>query len=113
MILRDKFPVAVAGASGGSQIITATVQTLLRMLDMDQEPYESIHSPRSHHQLFPDGVFTEPSQPDQIVEGWRERGHNVSVGRFIFTGVSAVKRIKSGLILGSGDCRKGGAARSF
>ena len=113
IILREKFPVAVAGASGGSQIITATAQTLLRMLDMDQDPNEAIHSPRAHHQLLPNKVVTEASQYEHIVEGWMERGHEVSVGKFIFTGVSAVKRLKSGLILGSGDSRKGGAASAF
>lgn len=44
---------ALAGASGGSAIITATLQILLRVVYFNQTIKEALDSPRLHNQLQP------------------------------------------------------------
>lgn len=50
---------AVAGASGGPRIITATLQVLLGALAVDGDARESISRPRVHHQWIPDVLRME------------------------------------------------------
>ncbi len=114
IVIQNKKPVIVTGASGGSQIITATLQSIVRMLDMDLDPHTAIHSPRLHHQLLPESAFVEATASEAVIKGLESKGHKVLVGNnYIFTGVSAVKRTSSGLLQGSGDERKGGASRAY
>jgi gamma-glutamyltranspeptidase/glutathione hydrolase len=46
----------VTGASGGSRIITATLQSLWNVLDRNLSLYEALAAPRFHDQLNPDVV---------------------------------------------------------
>ena len=46
----------VAGASGGSRIITATINVLIQMLHFQKNPAEAVNAPRAHHQLLPNLV---------------------------------------------------------
>jgi gamma-glutamyltranspeptidase/glutathione hydrolase/leukotriene-C4 hydrolase len=56
--------VAVAGASGGTKIITAVAQVLFRAFYLGQDIKEAVDARRFHHQLFPmnlnyeDGITT-------------------------------------------------------
>ena len=49
----------VVGASGGPRIITAVIQTLLRVLSYGQDPLTAVEAPRLHHQLLPDLAYAE------------------------------------------------------
>ena len=78
------------------------------------DTHSAIDSPRFHHQLLPDVVMSEPREGDKVRKGWVERGHSVYPGNGIFSGVSAVKRIKGGKgFEGSGDERKQGSAVGY
>ena len=46
----------VIGASGGSRIITSTLQTLINMIDFGKSAVEAEKEPRIHHQLLPNEV---------------------------------------------------------
>src|SRR5262245_58112156 len=46
----------VTGASGGSRIITTTLQSLWHVLDQGMSLYEALAAPRFHDQLSPDTV---------------------------------------------------------
>jgi gamma-glutamyltranspeptidase len=106
--------VAAIGASGGSQIISSTAQTIIRMFDMDLDTHAAIHSPRFHHQLLPDVVVTEARESEEIKDGWKSRGHAVNPRYGIFSGVSAVKLLENGEgFEGSGDERKQGSAVGY
>ena len=56
--------VAVAGASGGTKIITAVAQALFRVLYLGDDIKQAVDARRFHHQLFPmnlnyeDGITT-------------------------------------------------------
>ena len=46
----------VAGASGGSRIITATLNVIINLIHYKRNPLEAVNNPRVHHQLLPDVV---------------------------------------------------------
>lgn len=53
----------VAGSAGGSRIITATAQLIMRLLWFGQNVREAVESPRLHHQLTPFHSEYEPGFP--------------------------------------------------
>jgi gamma-glutamyltranspeptidase/glutathione hydrolase len=104
--------VSSIGASGGSQIISATAQTILRMLDMDLDPFAAVHQPRIHHQLVPNELVVEKSFGKDMINAWKSKGHNVTFAK-IFSGVTVASRTPSGLLQSAGDLRKDGSAVAF
>jgi len=52
-------PVMTCGAAGGPRIINATLQTLIRVLDLQQPIQTAIDAPRLHHQWRPDQLVVE------------------------------------------------------
>ncbi|TPX50255.1 hypothetical protein SeMB42_g01391 [Synchytrium endobioticum] len=102
----------VLGASGGSHIITATLQTIINMLDYEQDPLNAIVQPRFHHQLSPNLFATEFGFPTDVIDNMRKRNHNTT-SYLPFTGVAAIRVMNDGTILAAGDPRKGGLASGF
>ena len=98
----------VVGASGGSTIISSTLQVLLAMVVFDIDPADAVALPRIHHQWQPDVLFAEPGLPEDVLAGLRARGHVLDV-RKGFSAVQAVRRGGDGLGQGGADPRKGGA----
>lgn len=49
----------VLGASGGPRIISAVLQTLLRVLAYGEDAFSAVAGPRVHHQLVPDTLYAE------------------------------------------------------
>ncbi|KAL4550318.1 hypothetical protein Ndes2526B_g08473 [Nannochloris sp. 'desiccata'] len=49
----------VLGASGGPRIISAVLQTLLRVLAYGEDVFSAVAGPRVHHQLVPDILYGE------------------------------------------------------
>ena len=70
--------VAVAGGSGGTKIITATAQVLLRALYLGQSVKEAVDARRLHHQLAPMVLGHEQGVTYWLLEGLRATGHNVT-----------------------------------
>lgn len=56
----------VIGTSGGSQIISATAQAVIRMLIFNQTVKEAIDAPRFHNQFLPPITHYESSIPKVI-----------------------------------------------
>lgn len=50
----------VAGSPGGPRIITATLETILNIIDYGMNAQEAVDAPRLHHQWQPDVLFAEP-----------------------------------------------------
>lgn len=59
IVLRNNRPVLVVGASGGPRIITATLQTILNVLDWRDSIHDAVAAPRLHHQLLPNVLHLE------------------------------------------------------
>ena len=68
----------LTGASGGSRIITATLQTLWNVLDRNQTSFQALREPRLHDQLIPNDVQVEYSYNNQTVDYMKQLGHNVT-----------------------------------
>jgi gamma-glutamyltranspeptidase/glutathione hydrolase len=108
---------AVAGASGGPRIITATTQALVNGLLRGEVASAAIGRPRIHHQWIPDTLYWEPladaEQDRLITESLVAKGHSVKAAK----GESAVQLIVRvpgfmgdgvAAFTAAGDPRKGG-----
>ncbi len=60
IILRGNRPELVVGGAGGPRIITATLQTIVNILDFAMPVASAVSSPRVHHQWLPDRLNVEP-----------------------------------------------------
>ncbi|KAJ3012392.1 hypothetical protein HKX48_006301 [Thoreauomyces humboldtii] len=93
----------VAGASGGSRIITATAQAVIDMLSYGMTAKKALAQPRAHHQLLPNEVTVEYEFDDKLRKALTSRGHKIAVlekGKYL-TGVEVVKRASDGSMQGS------------
>ena len=71
---------SVFGASGGSRIITTTLQNALHILDDGMSVAEAVRQPRLHDQLMPNVAIFEESYNAETVNFMKGRGHNVTWG---------------------------------
>jgi gamma-glutamyltranspeptidase/glutathione hydrolase len=105
-------PILTVGAAGGPKIITQVVLTIIRRFDFDLPLPEAVEGPRFHHQWRPNLVTYERGLDEAIVEGLRERGHNVeeirSGGR-----TQAIAVAPDGKLIGVADPRGNGTAAGF
>jgi gamma-glutamyltranspeptidase/glutathione hydrolase len=111
IVLRGETPYLSIGGSGGPRIITATVQTLINVVDFGMGLEAAVAAPRIHDQAVPDRLFVEPALDANIVDGLRKLGHDVVEARDLGA-VGAVQATPRGLI-GAADPRKGGGAAGW
>lgn len=107
LVFDDEGLLAVAGASGGPRIITATMQVLLNVL-AGASADEAVTRPRMHHQWLPNRLYLEPGA---FVEGdvraeLESRGHLLDE-RGQIGNVQLIRRSVSGWDAAC-DPRKGG-----
>jgi gamma-glutamyltranspeptidase/glutathione hydrolase len=60
IVLKDGAVEMVVGSPGGPRIITATLETILNVIDYGMNAQEAVDAPRLHHQWLPDVLFVEP-----------------------------------------------------
>jgi len=60
IVTKNDKPFLVLGAPGGSQIITAVLQTILNVVDYDMDIKSAVDAPRFHFQWQPNIVFADP-----------------------------------------------------
>lgn len=96
----------IVGATGGSRIITATIQNLWNVLDKGLNAAEALRQPRLHHQLVPNVAVFEYAYNNETVAYLKGLGHNVS---WIAPGqseVQAIRRLPNGTFEAAGEPRK-------
>jgi gamma-glutamyltranspeptidase/glutathione hydrolase len=79
IVTKDGKPVMVVGTPGGSRIITATLHTIINVIDYDMNIQEAVDAPRFHQQWLPETTNIEhfAISPDtrKMLEGM---GHKFS-----------------------------------
>jgi gamma-glutamyltranspeptidase/glutathione hydrolase len=105
----DGKPVITVGAAGGPKIITQVVLAILRQIDWKQSLVDAVERPRIHHQWRPNVVTYEQGLDQVVVNGLRERGHELEevtgAGR-----TQAIATTSDGKFVGTSDPRGHGTA---
>ncbi len=99
----------VLGSPGGPRIITATLQTIINLIDFHMPLWEAVQANRIHHQWLPDELVIEENGLSQdLVHGLEKKGHSVKVSRESFGDVEAIEKLKDGTLIGVADRRSEG-----
>ncbi|EFO83903.1 hypothetical protein CRE_14851 [Caenorhabditis remanei] len=96
----------VAGASGGSYIISSTAQTVIRTLLFNQTVKAAIDAPRFHNQYLPEATETEEAMPkalrDVLVEQYKQNFTVVPRQKSVVQGLISLE----GFVEGNSDFRR-------
>ena len=101
----------VIGASGGSTIISATIQVFLNIVEFGMNPQEAVAAPRIHHQWIPEALVLEPEFPEDVTRTLQQRGHTLKRMR-AYSSVQVTMHTDLGIMAGA-DPRKGGTPASI
>ena len=110
IVLRDGRPELVVGAAGGPRIISATLQTILNVLDFHMPVSSAVEAPRIHHQWIPDRLNFEAGISPQARKGLEERGHALREQSAL--GVAQAITRQGAQLSGGADSRKVDRART-
>ncbi|HEX4683889.1 MAG TPA: gamma-glutamyltransferase [Gemmatimonadaceae bacterium] len=101
----------VTGAAGGPTIITATMETILDVVEFHMSLADAMRVPRLHHQGLPDQLDFEPGGLTEAVQdSLRAMGHKL--GTRILATANSIVRIPGGW-QGVGEPRSGGVAVGY
>ena len=76
MLLKNGKPVLIAGAPGGSVIISAVLQSILNVVDFGMSPVEAVTVPRIHSEGR--GIFAEATIQSAVIRELQGMGHDVT-----------------------------------
>jgi gamma-glutamyltranspeptidase / glutathione hydrolase len=110
IILRDGRPELVVGASGGPRIISATLQTILNVLDFHMPVRAAVEAPRIHHQWLPERLNVEAKIGEEARKGLAQRGHTLRQQTEL--GVVQAITWQGSTLSGAADSRKTERART-
>ena len=103
----------IAGAPGGSTIITTVLQIVLNVLVYDMSAQKAVAAPRLHHQWLPDKLMVERWGFDTLtLEELRRRGHTIEE-KTGWGNADAIVRTNDGWLEGAADPRGEGTAYGF
>ncbi|CCG83988.1 protein of unknown function [Taphrina deformans PYCC 5710] len=102
------------GGSGGSRIVTAILDAIVKRYDWSFDLFETIRQPRVHHQLLPNVVSAESTLDGRVKAGLLERGHVLELYSMGLprSEIQAVEK-KAGLVSAMSDARKRGQAAAY
>ena len=83
------FYVAIGGA-GGSRIFPSIFQVILN-LEWGMDVSSAIEYGRLHDQLYPLNLDVDDTYPQDVIDGLKERGHNVTGESGVLSWVEAVE----------------------
>ncbi|MDJ0848238.1 MAG: gamma-glutamyltransferase [Myxococcota bacterium] len=114
ILLKDGRLFMVTGSPGGPRIITTTLHSIVNVVDFGMNVQEAVAAPRYHHQWIPRKVSAEPELDAAVVEGLRERGHEVDVSKRTWSNAQVIViDPETGLHTGGSDPRGDGVALGF
>ena len=104
IILRGERPTLIVGAAGGPRIISATLQTILNVLDFRMPLKRAVGSRRIHHQWMPNKLMVESKISPNTRKSLARRGHAVKEKRSL--GVVQAISVRRGRVVGVADPRR-------
>jgi gamma-glutamyltranspeptidase/glutathione hydrolase len=110
IILQGDRPELILGAAGGPRIISATLQTIINVLDFHMPVKEAVEAPRIHHQWIPEEINVEAKLAPETKKSLERRGHTVKERTTL--GVVQAILAKRSKVTGAADSRKEERARS-
>lgn len=75
IVLQNGRAELIVGAAGGPRIISATLQTILNVLDFRMSVKSAVEAPRIHHQWLPDRLNLETKIDPGTRKALEQRGH--------------------------------------
>lgn len=110
IVLQGDHPSLIVGAAGGPRIISATLQTILNVVDFQMALKRAVESPRIHHQWIPNELVVESKILPSARKSLERQGHKIKERESL--GVVQAIVVKGGKIAGMADPRKQEKARS-
>jgi gamma-glutamyltranspeptidase/glutathione hydrolase len=104
IVLENDKPTLVDGASGGPRIISATLQTMLNVLDFRMPLKKALEAPRIHHQWIPDELVVETAIPASTRKALEKLGHKVQERNSL--GLAEAVAVKGGKAQAQPDPRR-------
>ncbi|MCH7612239.1 MAG: gamma-glutamyltransferase [Candidatus Marinimicrobia bacterium] len=78
IVLKNSNPFMIIGSSGGSTIITTTLQSILNVIVHGMDVKEAVSFPRFHSQWLPDVIMTEPNGLSKdTIRNLKRMGHTI------------------------------------
>lgn len=110
IVLRDGAVELAVGSAGSNRIRSALLQTIIGVVDHDQDAETAVAAPRAH---FENGVvYTEPGVPVDELEAAGRAVAPFRAPNLFFGGVQAIRQGVDGAVSAAGDPRRGGAVAS-
>ena len=110
ILLRQNRPELVVGGAGGPRIISATLQTIINVIDFHMPVDAAVAAPRIHHQWLPERLSVERQISGQVKKELEARGHTLREQTQL--GVVQAIHDKAGGKFGAADPRKIERART-
>lgn len=121
LLLKDSEPYLLAGSAGGPRIVTATLQTILNVVEHGLEIQRAVDAPRFHYQgVGP--IRLESRISARVRKQLGELGFETTVPNYVqlapgfdayFGGVHAVMADPSGKLRGAADARRQGSVAAY
>jgi gamma-glutamyltranspeptidase/glutathione hydrolase len=113
IVLRDGKLFMVAGAPGGSRILTAVMQVILNVVDFKMNVQDAVDFPRFHHQWKPDKLYLEKGFSPDTVALLKAKGHDVDYSPAVVVARVEAIVIDGGWLQGGSDGRGVGKAAGY
>jgi gamma-glutamyltranspeptidase / glutathione hydrolase len=113
IVTKDGKLYLVAGAPGGSRIITAVMQVILNILDFNMNPQDAVDAPRFHHQWKPDKLYLEGGISPDTVQILERMGHQVDYSPGVVIARVEAILLRDGWLMGGSDGRGDGKASGY
>ncbi len=106
--------VLALGSPGGPRIISATLQTILNVVDFGLPLPEAVAAPRIHHQWQPDKLRVEKARfSPTLLAALRAMGHEVDESGPIGDVQAVARNAATGVLEAASDPRSEGEARAY